>query len=120
MTELSERDVATGQQAETATRMADAGKDTLHFMMGVQTAMFQEMMFAGYEMLDRARTETHLFAEFASKLAEAHSVGDYRAMWKDCSRHQLEFMRRDCERHLRHGEKVIETASRLFSGRPLA
>ncbi len=118
MTEASERGVAIGKQSDSATPIANANRTALHFMMGVQTAILQEMLFAGYEMFDRARTETHLFAEFASKIAGAHSVGDIMTMWKECSRHQLEFMRRDCDRHLRHGELMIETASKLFSNRP--
>lgn len=118
MTEVSERDVAIGKQPDAATPIANANRDAVHFMMGVQTAIFQEMLFAGYEMFDRARTETHLFAEFASKISGAHSVRDIRTMWKECSRHQLEFIRRDCDRHLRHGEQMIEMASKLFSDRP--
>ena len=118
MTEASERDVAIGEQSGAATQITNAKKDVLHFMMGVQTAMFQEMLFAGYEIYDRARTEMHLFAEFSSKIAGAHSVDDIRTMWMECSRHQLEFIRRDCERHLRHGEQMDEAASKLFSSRP--
>ena len=117
MTEASEPDVAIGKQSDAATRTTNTNKNALHFMMGVQTAIFQEMLFAGYEMFDRARAEMHLFAECASKIAGAHSVEDIRTMWKECSRHQLEFVRRDCDRHLRHGDKMIETASKLFSNR---
>jgi hypothetical protein len=43
-------------------------------MFGAQKAMFEEMMFAGREILDRVVTETHLFGEFSSKMAGAHSV----------------------------------------------
>lgn len=118
MTEASERDVAIGEQSGAATRIANANKDALHFMMGVQTALVQEIAFSGYEMFDRARTEMHLLSEFASKIAGARSVDDIRTMWMECSRHQLEFIRRDCERHLRHGEQMIEAASKLFSSRP--
>ena len=118
MTEALERDGAIGKQSDSARRITDANKDALHFIMGVQTAIFQEMVFAGYEMFDRARTEMHLLSEFASKNAEAHSVGDITTMWKECSRHQLEFMRRDYDRHLKHGEKMMENASKLFNDRP--
>ena len=36
------------------------------FLFGAQRAMFDEMVFVSNELLDRARTETHLLAEFAS------------------------------------------------------
>ncbi|MET4222082.1 hypothetical protein ABIB00_007318 [Bradyrhizobium sp. LB14.3] len=62
----------------------------------------------------------HLFAEFASKLAGAHSVRDLRTMYEECSKHQLEFIRRDCDRVFKNGERVIEGASNLFRTRPLS
>ncbi len=119
MTEVSVRDIVTGQSsADAAARFSDASKDALNLMMGVQTAMLQEMMFAGHEMLDHTRTEMHLLAELASKIASAHSVGDYKRMWAECSRHQLDYMRRDTDRLLRHGEQMIETATKLFGNQP--
>ena len=115
----SEQNIAIGMQSDNAaTRFANTNKDAVHFMMGVQTAMLQGMLFAGYEMFDRTRTEMHLFAEFASKIASAHSVGDIKTMWAECSRHQLDFIHRDCDRLFKHGEQMIETASKLFSNRP--
>ena len=118
MTEVSARDSAIGQPAaDAAARFSDASNDALHLMMGVQTAMLQEMAFAGHEMFDRAQTEMHLFAEFSSKIASAHSVGDIRTMWAECSRHQLDYIRRDTDRLLRHGEQMIETATKLFGSR---
>jgi hypothetical protein len=119
MTEIAAPDIATGQlSTEAGVQIADAGKDALHLMMGVQTALLQEMLFAGYEIFDRARTETHLCAEFASKIASAHSVGDMKTMWAECSRHQLEFLRRDADRIFRHGEQMIDSATKLFGSRP--
>ena len=117
MTEVSARDTGIGQPSADAARFSDAGKNALHLMMGVQTALLQEMLFAGYEMFDHARTEMHLLAECSSKIASAHSVGDFKTMWAECSRHQLDYMRRDTDRLLRHGEQMIETATKLFGGR---
>ncbi|MDB5576122.1 MAG: hypothetical protein JWR80_1298 [Bradyrhizobium sp.] len=118
MTEASARDTGIGQpSADAAARFSNASKDALHLMMGVQTALLQEMVFAGYEIFDRTRTEMHLFAECSSRIASAHSVGDIRTMWAECSRHQLDYMRRDTDRLLRHGEQMIETATKLFGSR---
>jgi len=115
MTEVVARDIGIDQpSADAAARISDASRDALHLMMGVQTALLQEMMFAGYEMFDHARTEMHLLAECSSKIASAHSVGDVRTMWAECSRHQLDYIRRDTDRLLRHGEQMIETATKLF------
>ena len=117
MTESSERNGAIGEQPEdTATRFTKANKHALHFMMGTQRAMFDEMVYASYEMLDRTRTEMQLFTEFASKMAAAHSVRDIKTMCEECSRHQIDFVRRDGERLFKHGERMIETTSKLMSG----
>jgi hypothetical protein len=98
------------------TRLADTNRRAVDFMFGLQTLVFEEIAFVTNEMLDRTRTETHLFAEFASKLAASHSVKDWRAMYGECSQHQLDFIRRDCDRLFRHGERLMEATSRLVNG----
>lgn len=118
MPEASERGIVADEQPLDATiRFGHARRDAIHFAITLQTAMFQEMLFAGYGMFERARSETHLLAEFASNIASAHSVDNIKSMWTECSRHQLDFVRRDCERLLRHGQETIETASNLFTPR---
>jgi len=83
-----------------------------------QSLLLEEIVFAANEMLDRTRTETHLFAEFISRLAASHSVRDWGSMFRDCGQHQLDFIRRDCERAFRHGGRIIEKAANLFNARP--
>jgi len=38
-------------------------------------------------------------------------------MGSECGRHQLEFIRRDSDRMLRHGERLIEATSNLLNDR---
>ena len=117
---LLERSAAIVEQsaADTATRMTKANRNALDFMSGAQKAILEEIVFAGNEMLDRARTETHLFNEFVSKMAGSHSVKDLKMMLDECGQHHIDFVRRDCERLSKHGERMIETTSKLFSNRP--
>jgi hypothetical protein len=68
--------------ADAATRIAKAHKQSLDFMFGAQKIILEEMVFASNEMLDRARTETHLLSEFVSKVAGSHSVKDLKTMWQ--------------------------------------
>jgi hypothetical protein len=115
MPELAEtKAVEQEQPADSATRQVDANKQTLHLMLGAQQMMLEEMAFVACAMLDRVRTETHLWSEFASKLASSHSVRDLNAMARECSTHQLEFIRRECDRAIRHGERLIEVTSGLL------
>ena len=119
MMELSEARAAIAEQsaADTAaatTRLTKANKHTLDFMMGAQKILLEEMVFASNEMLERARTETHLFSEFVSKMAGSHSVKDLKTMGKECAQHQIDFIRRDSERIFKHGARMIEVTSKLF------
>lgn len=79
----------------------------------LRNVIFDEMLFASTEFLDRAITETHLFNEFLSKIAEAHSIKDFVTMYRECSRHQLGVIRRDTERLLKQSERVIDNTSKL-------
>jgi hypothetical protein len=101
------------------TQMANANQRADNFMFGAQKLMLEELVFAGNAMRDRTQTEMHLFSEFASKLAGAHSVRDIRAMYEECGKHQIEFIRRDYDRLFKHGERMIEAASSLFKNHPL-
>ena len=94
-------------------------QSALEFMLGAQKMMFEEFIFLSDEMLERTRTETQLFMEFAAKMAAAHSVKDVRTMCQECGQHQLDFLRRDFERLFRHGERMIAATSNLISGRSL-
>lgn len=104
---------------EIETQVTTANKRVANFMFGAQKLMLEEFVFLGNEFLDRAKTEVHLFSEFVSKMAGAHSVKDIRTMYEECGKHQLEFIRRDCDRVFKNGERVIDAASNLFKSHPL-
>jgi hypothetical protein len=103
--------------ADAAARFTKANKSALEFAFGAQKMLLEEAVFAGNELLDRARTETHLLSEFVSKMAGSHSVRDLRTMVKECSQHQIDFLRRDSERLFKHGERMLETAGNLLANR---
>lgn len=119
--ELSEAGAAIPEPAavQVETKLAKANQRAANFMFGVQKLMLEELVFAGNAMLDRTRTETHLFSEIASKMAGAHSVRDIRSMYEECTKHQIEFVRRDFDRLFKHGERMVEATSSLFKSHPL-
>lgn len=104
--------------ADAAARITRANKGALEFLFGAQKMMVEEMVFASNEILDRARTETHLCSEFVSKMAGSHSVKDLRTMFEECGQHQIDFVRRDSERLFKHGERMIAATSKLLAERP--
>jgi hypothetical protein len=121
MSGLSER-AASGSLPTVESGEAEAtrlNQGALEFMLGAQKMMFEELVFLGDEMLERTRTEMHLFTEFVAKMASAHSVKDVRTMCQECGQHQLDFFRRDSERLFRHGERIFAATSNLINGRDL-
>lgn len=100
---------------EAAIAVDQANKGCLAFFFGAQKLLLDEIVFAGNELMERAQSEMHLLSELAAKMAEAHSVRDYRTMYQECSKHQLECVRRDCDRVWSHGEHFVEAASKLFN-----
>jgi hypothetical protein len=120
MSELSEQSAALVEQSvtDTTTRLTKVNKNALDFLMGTQKVMLEELVFAGNEMLERTRTETHLLSEFVSKMAGSHSVEGLKTMSQECGQHQIDFIRRDSERLFKHGERMIEATAKLFGNRP--
>jgi hypothetical protein len=101
----------------TVARLTKTNRNAVDFMFGAQKALLGEMVFAGNEMFDRTQTEMHLFSEFVSKMAGSHSVKDLKTMGVECAQHQIDFIRRDCERVFKHGERMIEATTNLINSR---
>jgi len=118
MIELAQRcaDTLQPQMVGATERVNEANKRALDVMFAAQRLILEEMLFALDELLDRARIETHLFAELISKMAGVHSLENIRMMCEECGRHQIAFIRRDCERLFRHRQRMIGTTSELFRG----
>jgi hypothetical protein len=116
MTDVSEQSSATNEPLATdaASQITKANKYAFSLWVGSQNVFLDEMMFAGNELLERAIAETRIFNEFVSKLAEAHSVKDLGTMYQECAKHQLDFIRRDTERLLKHSGRVIDNTSKLI------
>jgi hypothetical protein len=122
MSEHSEKVAATAEQQATIEakgHMAKANERAAGFLVGAQKLMLEEFVFASNALVERAQTEMHLLSELASKMAGAHSVKDVRTIYEECGKHQLEFIRRDCDRLFKNGERVIEATSNLFKSDPL-
>lgn len=98
---------------DAGSQLAKANKYAFSLLAGSQNVLLDEFMFAGNEWLERATAETKIFNEFISKLAEAHSVKDLGKMYQGCTKHQLDFVRRDTERFLKHSDRMIDNTSKL-------
>jgi hypothetical protein len=111
---MTEPTQPTEAEASAAERLTQSGKRALDLFSGARRLIGDEIAFARDEMLDRAQTETHLFNEFLSKMAEAHSVNDIRTMYEVCGQHQIDFIQRDYERLFKRARRSIEATSKFF------
>lgn len=96
-----------------APQLAKVNKYAFSLLNGASNVLLEEIFFAGNEFIERAFAETRIFNEFASRLAEAHSMKDLGKMYQECTRHQLDFIRRDAERLLKHSDRMIDSTSKL-------
>jgi hypothetical protein len=111
---MTEPTQPTESTASVAEHLTESGKLALDLFSGARRLIGDEIAFARDEILDRVQTETQLFNEFLSKMAEAHSVNDIRTMYEVCGQHQIDFMQRDCERLFRHARRSIEATSKFL------
>ena len=119
MPELSEAHADANDPLSTdmSGRLAQSNKHILDLLLVAQRIVLEEAVFASNELLDRGQTETHLLTEFLTKMAGAHSVDGIRTMLEECSQHQIDFVRRDCDRLYKHGQRMIEANLNLISQR---
>ena len=114
MPELSEATANDPLVADISIRVAQSNRHIVDLLLGAQKLFLEEAVFANNEFLDRAQTEAHLLTEFVSKMAEAHSVSGIRTMLEECGKHQIDFIRRDCERLYKHSQRIVEANFNLI------
>src|SRR5664279_36434 len=95
--------------------IAATNTQPLSFIVNMETAALREMIEASNDILQRAHSEMHVIAEFASKLAEAHSVAGVTKAYEDCVQHQADILRQDGEKLFRHGRDVLGKVSEIVS-----
>ena len=119
-TQFSETDAAVPGPATmpAETPISKVNQRAASLTLGARKLIFEQLQFASNEFWERTQIEMHLFSEFVSKMAGVQSVGDMRALYAECSKHQIEFVRRDFDRVFKHGEWMIEATSNLFKSRP--
>ncbi|MGY3617057.1 hypothetical protein [Bradyrhizobium sp. USDA 10063] len=112
--ETEQSAVSSGQLAtDAASQLIRANRYAVSLFSGARDVLLDEMIFVGKEVFERVVAETTIFNAFLAKLEEAHSVRDYGAVCQECTKHQLEFIRRDMERVLKHSERAIDNTAKL-------
>jgi hypothetical protein len=99
---------------EVTAQIAEANKRGLEFSLGAQKAIFDEMVEAGSSALEHTQAQMNVMAEFASKVAEAHSFKDIVRAWQECSQHQMDVVRQDSQRFVAHGREILDKSFKLL------
>jgi len=90
-------------------------KRALHFLFDAQRIVLAEMVTASDEILEDARAEMNLAAEFAAKINEAHSVENIRTVLKECGQHQMDVFSRESQNFVRRNQRFVEATSQLLA-----
>ncbi|MET0707071.1 MAG: hypothetical protein ABWY82_09545 [Tardiphaga sp.] len=107
-----------GQIASTKTGIGSGPRWAAHVatVQEAQRAIVAELILSAAETSERFRTESHLWNELVSKIAEAQSVKDLANVWEECGRHQFDFARRETDRFFDHALYALEVATGLLKG----
>jgi hypothetical protein len=89
-----------------------AGRGT-QLALGAQKLIFYEIMQANQDALEHARSGMSTAQEFVAKVAQAHSVKDLAAAFRDCGHQQMDRFHRSYEHLFTHGHEVFEASSNL-------
>jgi hypothetical protein len=101
--------------SDTPGMLVELNKRALHLLFDTQRVILSEMVTAGDEILEDARAEMLLAAEFAAKISEARSVDNIRTVLKECGQHQMDVFSRESQNLLRRNLRVVEATSQLFA-----
>ena len=94
--------------------IVELNKQALHFVFDAQRVLLGEMVTASDEVLEDARAEMDLAAEFAKKIIGAHSMADIRTVLRECGQHQMDVFSRESQNLVRRNQRLVEATSQLF------
>jgi hypothetical protein len=83
------------------------------FTLGAQKLALYEIIQANQDALELARSGMSIAQEFISKIAQAHSVKDLTAAFRDCGHEQMDRFHRSYEHLFTHGHEVFDVSSNL-------
>ena len=110
---------ASGNETESiAGQFLDMNRRSIDFFVNAQKAVFEELIDASNDALERTGAEFSIANEFASKIAEAHSAEGLKQVYEECGKHQADFIRRDSERAFKHWKRFLDRASKVFLNQP--
>lgn len=95
--------------------LAAMGKKRVEDFVNAQTELFEKFQASNKQWLDRMESEAGLASDLASKLISARSIPDAMTACQQWSNRRFEMMAEDGRHVFADAQKLVETATRLFS-----
>lgn len=98
---------------DVSSQLTEIANRSTKLALGAQKLIVYEIIQANQDALEHARLGMSIAQEFVAKIAQAHSVKDLTAAFRDCGHEQMDRLRRSYEHLFAHGHEIFETSSGL-------
>lgn len=107
-------DAPEGQHPQdVSSQLTEIANRSTKLALGAQKLIIYEIIKANQDALEQARSGMSITQEFVAKIAQAHSVKDLAAAFRDCGHEQMDRLHRSYEHLFAHGHEILETSSGL-------
>ena len=106
-----------GEQASfsKATDWTTATKRSMEGVVNAQTELWEQVQATNQHWLDWFNAESKLGADFASKLASAHTIPEAVSVYQEFGRRQFEMIAEDATHFIGEAQKAMQNSVRLFT-----
>jgi hypothetical protein len=93
----------------------EKAKSRMEALFEVQKELVSTLEDINQDLLNRAKAEAELAAEFVTKLSAVRSVPDATTTYHSWASRELELLAADGRQMMANGEKLMQASRRLFS-----
>jgi hypothetical protein len=96
--------------------LAEMGKTLVDSVMQAQAGFLHELQQANEEWIANTQSKLNLASALCTKLMSAHSMPEVVTACQDWATQRANLFAEDGRRALLHGQKILESGTRLMSG----
>lgn len=107
-------DAPEGQHPQdVSSQLTEIANRSTKFALGAQELIIYEIIQASQDALEQARSGMSITQEFIAKIAQAYSVKDLAAAFRDCGHEQMDRLHRSYEHLFAQGHEIFEASTGL-------
>jgi hypothetical protein len=95
--------------------LAEMGKSFVDSIMQAQAGFLHELQQANEEWIANTQSKLNLASALCTKLMSAHSMPEVASACQDWATQRANLFAEDGQRALAHGQKLLESGTRLLS-----